>query len=1018
MSSFFKQKSTFLVNKVTPQHNNVDATSHAAPGLSKSSWENSKCFVSLPKYIPPSTNGISRKSSTATLQTSNKSSRTERDNFKSLKDVRNLQPNSGTVGSATSPALKQKRDLLQRTISSYSRDREASFALSRELNENLRVGEGLFRSMTARRHSLTPTSLPRRSPERRKTHLFQLIPKHSAGHSDDGKQPRDQKASPSSNMFGQKELTAPHKNTSPEGGLSLSAKRKSNESTDSEREMKRPRVNPPHSSRMNSSPKYVKQAFLNNSADSPITLKDFPPKSHSPASNCGTKLKPTSTIQLFKSSTEVQIGKTDSSQSTKSSQPNLFNVSQPPTFAGSDTLCTPNNRLKAEGESVSKHHNESVKSLSDWKISSFTEQASACKMNPDERALVKVEQSRSPGAIEPGPGLSVKVEGADKAKHCPLWKDPLDIELEYGSGDELREHCAISLSSSSSGHDDEYLPSLKEILDWSVRVPVTPEKDAFSEPSTPVTKPAWGKSPVLAWSKELERQLLESYDEDPVNIDDDKNSESKEEDISLEHREFLRRFSMASCAIREVHPGEEIFTPARFGQLFSHQMLDIRKINVIPQNRSQKILLQSLPENVLSLISAGLLRNAYFSSPCQPEVTHWLFQMMSVHPNPIVCSQILESLQTIAVSAAGYRVEQQIQSAEVWVPSVRDITLVLMNIGASFISLFPLETLQPPFTEGELLENVQLEDPSQIRVMSNDRDDAGLPGHNLEGILKYLSLCTALCPKSYPDEELLLLLAMTCRMGLDPHFHFEPTTDLRILLENLLKNITHWDAQISNTCQTLTGLTEDHHNLRRIVSLLPDSSRGKQLKRYLSVSIISKLLNHTCSYVPSSTQCTLSLLQNLIPKMRPSSLVENLLSSRGSEDAGATTLDQQAYYLCYTLLALTNEASNLEVLSSTQRNDLRSLSSLLEKHIKCDIRESGKMLYRSKVKDFVARIYTRWQALLTRTRPQKGKLYDYWKPPPEDEMPPSDIEVQDSSESAEETAASEELLPQKNTFLD
>nr|XP_021328353.1 uncharacterized protein slf2 isoform X4 [Danio rerio] len=145
--------------------------------------------------------------------------------------------------------------------------------------------------------------------------------------------------------------------------------------------------------------------------------------------------------------------------------------------------------------------------------------------------------------------------------------------------------------------------------------------------------------------------------------------------------------------------------------------------------------------------------------------------------------------------------------------------------------------------------------------------------------------------------------------------------------------------------------------------------------------------------------------------MRPSSLLKSLSSARGSEDCDAT-LDQQAYYLCYSLLTLTNEASNFEFLPSAQRNDLRCLSSLLEKHIKCDIRESEKMLYRSKVKDFVARIYTKWQVLLTRTRPQEGMLYDYWKPPPEDELPSSPqgqtcIKAQDPQESPEEAPTPE-----------
>lgn len=43
------------------------------------------------------------------------------------------------------------------------------------------------------------------------------------------------------------------------------------------------------------------------------------------------------------------------------------------------------------------------------------------------------------------------------------------------------------------------------------------------------------------------------------------------------------------------------------------------------------------------------------------------------------------------------------QKFKVWVPSLADVALVLMNMGAAFVTLFPFENLQPPFTEGDLL---------------------------------------------------------------------------------------------------------------------------------------------------------------------------------------------------------------------------------------------------------------------------------------------------------------------------
>lgn len=71
--------------------------------------------------------------------------------------------------------------------------------------------------------------------------------------------------------------------------------------------------------------------------------------------------------------------------------------------------------------------------------------------------------------------------------------------------------------------------------------------------------------------------------------------------------------------------------------------------------------------------------------------------------------------------------------------------------------------------------------------------------------IQYLSLCTALCPRAYTDEELLLLLAVVCRIGLETHFQLLPTGNFSLLLQNLLRNITNWDVQVRETvCSIFT----------------------------------------------------------------------------------------------------------------------------------------------------------------------------------------------------------------------
>ncbi|KAK1791100.1 hypothetical protein P4O66_002136 [Electrophorus voltai] len=554
---------------------------------------------------------------------------------------------------------------------------------------------------------------------------------------------------------------------------------------------------------------------------------------------------------------------------------------------------------------------------------------------------------------------SVTVKQDTAEKRALVWKDPLDLELvdERGLG---LDTCSLSLSSSNSSEEEKLL-SLQEILERSAHVPATPEKGAFSEPSTPLPKapaedvkkkPTSYKNTLEQMlieikqdqkSKELEMQLLEACKEDLLKLEEE--NENLEDALSHEQRQFLDRFSVPSCAIRDLHPGEDIFTLANFGRIFNHQTLDLRQIGVTPTNRAQQTLLQAHPEQVLLLLSAGLLRRAYCSSPCHSQVTRWLFQMMSVHPHSIACAQILQAMTTIALTAAQQIVEKSSKMFEVWVPSIQDIGLVFLNMGVPFVSLFPLDAPQPPFTEGDLLESIQIH-PDGART-ENKRDS--FPEHNFENIIKYLALCAALCPRAYTDEELLLLVTVVCRVSLETSLQLFPTGDISCLLQHILNNMTNWETMLPQLCQAITDLTDDHHNLRRLVQLLPHERRGK------------------CTYLPSSTEFELSALRCYLPRMRPSTLLKGIIAAKKEQqdvEDCTTTPDQQAYYLCYSLLALTNEASNFEFLPSAQRNELQLLSAELEKHIKCDIRESEKMLYRS-----------------------KGKLYDYWKPLPEDEVP-------------------------------
>ncbi|XP_034537451.1 SMC5-SMC6 complex localization factor protein 2 isoform X2 [Notolabrus celidotus] len=648
------------------------------------------------------------------------------------------------------------------------------------------------------------------------------------------------------------------------------------------------------------------------------------------------------------------------------------------------------------------------------------------KSPPNTVAACTLETDTAASSAQPcigSPVMERQANGEGRQQENEV--DPIDMELDL----DLSLALDLDLAQSSHSSEDEPLLSLDEMMERVTKPLDTPEEGSFSEPGTPgqrackqriylqpITKSANYKNSLDQMlkeintnkkSKEIEMQLLTACKEDLLRIAEyEEAEENRDNGISTEHQEFLQRYTLMSNAIREVPPGEVVFNLEKFGQIFNHDTLQLRQCMVSPEGAAQKTLLWSSPAQLRLHINIGLFHQAYnCHSPCPTQVTRFLFKMMSVHNERLVSESILQTLCDIGSSAAYQIVKNGSQKFEVWVPSLADVTLVLMNMGASFVTLFPFENLQPPFTEGDLLEDVCI----KVESSSSYEEQSTFPEHNCINILKYVSYCMSLCPRAYSDKELLLLLTVVGRVGLDQQLILQSPLEMYPLLYKAVNNFRDWSAMLPRICLAFTDLTDDHHNMCLLVRMLPDNTRGKQLRRHLSLSMISKLLDGNCTYSPTESEIQLSELRRFLPRMQPSTLLRNMLrSQRDKEDTA--TLDQQSYYLCYSLLTLANEASNFQFFPAHQKKQLLILCSELEMHVKCDIRESEKCLYRSKVKDLVARIYTKWQMLLQRTRPLNGKLYDYWQPLSMDTLTSSQEELElksnDERNEAEEEEAS------------
>ncbi|XP_069756206.1 SMC5-SMC6 complex localization factor protein 2 isoform X2 [Narcine bancroftii] len=578
----------------------------------------------------------------------------------------------------------------------------------------------------------------------------------------------------------------------------------------------------------------------------------------------------------------------------------------------------------------------------------------------------------------------------------------------------------------SDDEEDENLMALDDLLTLQSKpITATPEKCAVSfqssTPITPVASMSFKNSRQTNYSNSFERLLKEKQQserlgetlKDKKNVqdgvvdnscltdeDDEHSMDEGMDQIEEEHRAFILKFSVKSDGIPDLHPGEKIFNVLEAGKHFNQHNLKMTQSELTAQNFVEKILLGSGTSQKIFLFTNGIVSQAYYMSPCPQAVYKFLFKMMTIHSDYIVSVHIFKALWDIWTNAANRIVKGGTNGFKVWTPSVKDIVSVFLNLGAQFGTLFPLKHLQPDFSETDILSELQNDkenDPKDnVPTSQGVSIFSTLPEFGIKNVVKFLLLCTSICPEAYSDKELVLLISLLVRIGLEQELQLTPLKDLQCLLKNLLNNIRHWSSKMFELCKIISDLSKHHHNLVYLVQLLPDfCTRGRQLRRHLSLVIISKLLDKEHMYVPKDPDLKISNLCRYLYMMKPSSLLKSIEEenkSRQEEEqqfTSLTELDQQAYYLCYNLLVLANEVIHVENVPPSQRGHLKQLCAEIEKYIKCSIREDHKLLYRSKVKDLEARTHAKWQELLQRSRPVQGKLHDYWEPSREDLNHPS-----------------------------
>ncbi|XP_066457026.1 SMC5-SMC6 complex localization factor protein 2 isoform X1 [Eleutherodactylus coqui] len=621
------------------------------------------------------------------------------------------------------------------------------------------------------------------------------------------------------------------------------------------------------------------------------------------------------------------------------------------------------------------------------------------------------------------PGDSMYVQSAHpELRDCSSFPDADEVHAkkskrssyraEWQSSDSEESLTAVSLSSDDDEEEETFKP-LDEILEMATKtVPATPEKGNLNLSSislsqsplitTPSTRnvrtnfqtssPYVNNLDRLVKEQEeskrlgdMEKVLREGLDKGLGVNNEELEDTAEDGKLTDEHREFLDKFKLDANAIPDQHPGEEIFYLPQSGAIFNLRTLDLKHSEFSAGSSEENLIFSCNQENQIMLATDGFLTFLYRFKKCPDFLMRWLFQMVSIHPSYAVSVKLLHTLIEITCNSLTNLQEKP------WTPSLLDIATVFANMGIHFDILFPLPHIRPSFSSVDLEPALPLAGLFESR--QSDPVFSQVPESQIAHVIKFLGFCSTICRESFCDLEILALIVLLLKLHLEKELKDFPVMDLHCLIEALLQNIKSWETVMPEMFYAISELSTHHHNYIKLLQLIPTSvGRGRQLRKHLSLIFMSNILYGNCTDIPLDYDSQMVLLSELMSQMRPSSLVKEMQKCPENMSKTSLDLDQEAYYRTFSLLHLVNDASNSDEPPSIQRKYLQKLCTELEKHIKSDIREDTRYFYRTKVKDLVARIHGRWQELLLYSRPNQGKLHDYWQPVCDSSSPQSSQE--------------------------
>ncbi|XP_044781528.1 protein FAM178B isoform X2 [Bubalus bubalis] len=422
-----------------------------------------------------------------------------------------------------------------------------------------------------------------------------------------------------------------------------------------------------------------------------------------------------------------------------------------------------------------------------------------------------------------------------------------------------------------------------------------------------------------------------------------------------EKRTPVERFSMPPQAIPAVHPGETVFLPRH------HPVpciLDTSQLK--PRNPLEKLFLSSSPARQLTFLHQGVLSSVYLPVGDRPiSLLQWLLQLLTWPPE--TSSRAFGLLWDLSLDGL---FRQSDGDTNLWCPSLQEVSATFHSLGAHSPALRPLRPIQHTGSKAGLSQSEQQDALQEVALDSS---------------LNYI--CK---PGAYTDQNLLDLIELLCRAGLDTRLRLLPKTDLQQLLLQLLENIREWPEKLRQLCCALSRASDHHHNLLALVQLFLDvTPRSRQLRGQLSLLVMARLLNQQERLPLWQEKAQLSSLCQLLSLMRPSSLrwylgPETMLPGQEQQPKASAQLDHKVCYLCHSLLTLAGVVVSCQDITPDQWGKLQLLCMQLDRHINTRIRESPQAMHWTTLKDLAAQTHTRWQELLAQCQPQ-AQYFRLWE---------------------------------------